>query len=89
MTSAKFPRGRFVQMLPNVESSGGAEVREALRRLRTRKYIDPATRLLLVDYNLYNANLDVLLLGRRAVELPQSGGVLVSEMRRCSEVGRQ
>ena len=79
VTSGSFPAARFAQMLPNIESSAGGEVRAALRRLRDRKYIDPATRLLLIDYNLYNANLDVLLLGRLAVELPQSGGVLVSE----------
>ena len=88
ITRDAYPHGRFAQMLSNRDSSSSSSSKgtlATLQRLRTAKYIDPATRLLLIDYNLYNPNLDVVLIGRLAVELPQSGGVLVSEQ---SQVAR-
>jgi hypothetical protein len=61
--------GRFAQMLSNRDSSSSSSSSSSkgtlatLQRLRTAKYVDPATRLLLIDYNLYDPNLDVVLLG--------------------------
>ena len=62
---------------PAAEGAHGA-AQAAVRTLATHRYIDQATKALVVDINLYCQHLDRLVALRFVLELPAGGGVLPS-----------
>ncbi len=68
------PAGGFVALLPAKSSKAGRFVES----LKSDQWLDYQTRVLLVEFNLFNANVNQLLAYRAMIEFPLSGGVLTS-----------
>lgn len=67
-----YPGSGYVSLLPINQK----ETREKLNHLKSTKFIDLGTRVLFVDFTLYNPLLDVHLVVRLSFELPATGGVV-------------
>eukprot|EP00753_Platysulcus_tardus_P011649 PLAT3302.42.p1 GENE.PLAT3302.42~~PLAT3302.42.p1 ORF type:complete len:759 (+),score=391.94 PLAT3302.42:40-2316(+) len=71
-----YPPPNFVVELPPREANG--TVAATLAALEEAQWINRGSRVVYVDINAYNANLDYMCLVRLAMELPTAGGVIVS-----------
>ena len=49
-----------------------------LRELREGLWIDRATRLIIVDFTIYNANVNLFCIVKLAFEIPPTGGLVTS-----------
>ena len=46
-----------------------------LNNLETNNFLDEQTRVLFIDFNLYNPNLNIHTIGRLSIEMPHTGGM--------------
>eukprot|EP00466_Bigelowiella_natans_P018691 jgi/Bigna1/80520/fgenesh1_pg.71_\ len=88
-TSRWYPGGGFSQDFPDVtnttmvyEESTNSMVSAArvaaaalVTELMNKTWIDSMTRVVFVEFNVYNANEDLWLIGRMNVEFPNTGGI--------------
>ncbi|CAJ0572436.1 unnamed protein product, partial [Mesorhabditis spiculigera] len=65
--------GGFVALLPMSNKSGALEV---IEKLLYNRWIERGTRAVLVDFSLYNANINLFCVCRLLFELPSTGGVI-------------
>ncbi|CAB3409583.1 unnamed protein product [Caenorhabditis bovis] len=72
---ATYGGGGFVQKLPLTEST---EAQSSLEQLKSNRWIDRGTRAIIVDFALYNANINQFCVVKLLFELPASGGVIAS-----------
>ncbi|CAI2352289.1 unnamed protein product [Caenorhabditis sp. 36 PRJEB53466] len=70
---ATYGGGGFVQKLP---VSGSTEAQSAIATLKANRWIDRGTRAIIVDFAVYNANINLFCVVKLLFELPASGGVL-------------
>ncbi|CAL2039239.1 unnamed protein product [Caenorhabditis brenneri] len=74
-TIATYGGGGFVQRLP---VSGSTEAQSAIATLKANRWIDRGTRAIVVDFALYNANINLFCVVKLLFELPASGGVITT-----------
>ncbi|KAF1322953.1 Polycystin cation channel, partial [Globisporangium splendens] len=80
VTGASYPGSGYVVDLSSSSSSSsgnGSLARETLAKLREDRYVDLATRALVVDVTLFNAYAQLFNLVQFVVEFPPTGGVFV------------
>ncbi|EQC37478.1 hypothetical protein SDRG_05081 [Saprolegnia diclina VS20] len=83
-TGRYYPSPRFAVFLPSVENDSSCDpsaytttcdVYKQIDALRTSKFFDKATRVVLIDFTLYNANTDQQSVVRLVAEHTMSGGL--------------
>ncbi|PIC31593.1 hypothetical protein B9Z55_012242 [Caenorhabditis nigoni] len=74
-TISTYGGGGFVQKLP---VSGSTEAESAIATLKSKRWIDRGTRAIVVDFALYNANINLFCVIKLLFELPASGGVITT-----------
>uniref|UniRef100_A0A8R1DY29 PKD_channel domain-containing protein n=1 Tax=Caenorhabditis japonica TaxID=281687 RepID=A0A8R1DY29_CAEJA len=74
-TIANYGGGGFVQKLP---LTGSTEAQSAIATLKANRWIDRGTRAIIVDFAVYNANINLFCVVKLLFELPASGGVLTT-----------
>ncbi|KAF1756231.1 hypothetical protein GCK72_012684 [Caenorhabditis remanei] len=74
-TISTYGGGGFVQRLP---VSGSTEAQSAIATLKANRWIDRGTRAIVVDFALYNANINLFCVVKLLFELPASGGVITT-----------
>ena len=63
--------------------------RAILRELREGLWIDRATRLIIVDFTIYNANINMFCIVKLAFEIPPTGGLSTSTRFRTVKVSKE
>ena len=71
---ANYGGGGAVQTLHTMKNTSLA----ILRELREALWIDRATRLIIVDFTIYNANINLFCIVKIAFEIPPTGGLVTS-----------
>ncbi|KAJ1370305.1 hypothetical protein KIN20_031999 [Parelaphostrongylus tenuis] len=72
---ANYGGGGFVLRLPLKDSEAAAEL---LADVKSNRWIDRATRAVIIDFAMFNANVNLFCIARLLLELPATGGVLPS-----------
>ena len=81
---AVYGGGGAVQTLHTMKNTSLA----ILRELREGLWIDRATRLIIVDFTIYNANINMFCIVKLAFEIPPTGGLSTSTNFRTVKVQR-
>ncbi|KAK6749762.1 hypothetical protein RB195_002020 [Necator americanus] len=74
-TISSYPGGGFVLRLP-VDSSN--EASKLIQDAKSNRWIDRSTRAIIIDFAMFNANVNLFCIASLLLELPASGGVLPS-----------
>ena len=75
-TGIDYPAGGFITALPTNVS----EIKSSIDRLRNEWFIDLATRVVFVEFNTYNANVDLITPVRLVFEFAAAGSVYTSSV---------
>ena len=78
----RYPGSGYAVLVPNNLSSS----LQLLQQLETQKWLDFQTRVLFIEFNLFNPNLNLLSSFQAMVEFPLSGGALTSHQTYISPV---
>ncbi|GMT25065.1 hypothetical protein PFISCL1PPCAC_16362, partial [Pristionchus fissidentatus] len=70
---ANYGGGGFVQYLSQTNKN---ETRDSIEFLKSNRWIDRGTRLIVVDFAVYNGNLNLFCIIKLMFELPATGGVI-------------